>query len=45
MNETLNPLVAIGVGIGIGACAIILLVHLWPLVILGGAAYLIFKGL
>ena len=45
MNETnLNPLVAMGVGIGVGVCGLWILLETWPILILGGAAYLVYKG-
>lgn len=43
MNN-INPLIAIGLGIGIGVCGLWMLIEMWPLIILGGAGYLILKG-
>lgn len=43
MNE--DPRVPLGIGIGIGAAGVWALVELWPLFLLGGAAYLVVKGL
>lgn len=37
--------IPLGIGIGIGICSIWALIELWPVIILGGAAYLIVKGL
>lgn len=42
MNEKQIPL---GVGIGIGVCSVWALIELWPIIVLGGAAYLVVKGL
>jgi len=44
-NNNYHPLFMIGVGAGAGICAIWLLVELWPLLLLGGAAWLAYKGL
>jgi hypothetical protein len=35
----------LGIGIGIGVCSVWALVELWPIIALGGATYLIVKGL
>ena len=40
-----NPLLPIGFGIGIGACSLWAIAELWPLLIIGGAGYLVVKGL
>lgn len=40
-----DPKVPLGIGIGIGAASVWALVELWPLLLLGGAAYLVVKGL
>jgi len=44
-RTTDNPLIPLGLGIGIGICSLWLLIELWPLVILGGAGYLVVKGM
>lgn len=43
-TTTLNPLVALGIGVGAGVCALWALLELWPVLALGGAAYLIYRG-
>jgi len=40
-----NPLVPLGLGIGVGVCSLWLLLEVWPLVVLGGAGYLVYKGM
>lgn len=40
-----NPLVPLGIGIGVGVCSLWLLLEIWPLVVLGGAGYLVYKGM
>lgn len=43
-NKQVNPLVAVGLGIGIGVCTLYALLELWPVLALGGAAYLMYRG-
>ena len=43
MND-INPLIAIGLGIGAGVCGLWVLLEMWPIILLGGAGYLILKG-
>ena len=47
MNKeiTSNPLVPLGLGIGVGICSLWLLLEVWPLLMLGGAGYLVYKGM
>lgn len=40
-----DPKIPLGIGIGIGITSIWALVELWPVLLLGGAAYLVVKGL
>lgn len=42
MSDSRVPL---GIGIGIGVAGVWALVELWPLLLLGGATYLIVKGM
>ena len=44
MKNNTSPLVPLGVGIGIGVCSLWALIELWPVLILGGAAYLCIQG-
>lgn len=41
----IDPKIPLGIGIGIGTAGVWALVELWPLILLGGAAYLVVKGL
>lgn len=43
-QNNLNPLVALGLGVGIGVCGLWVFIETWPLLALGGAAYLVYKG-
>lgn len=45
LNKFDHPLVMLGIGVGAGVCGIWLLIELWPLLLLGGAAWLTYKGL
>jgi len=44
MSKDLNPLVALGLGAGVGVCSLWVLIEVWPVLVLGGAAYLVYKG-
>lgn len=41
----IDPKLALGAGIGIGVSAIYLLVHLWPVILVMGAGWLMVKGI
>lgn len=45
MEQKVSPLIPLGAGIAIGGGALWLLVELFPLIIAGGAAYLVIKGI
>jgi hypothetical protein len=45
MDNKDRDLVTFGLGVGAGVCSIWLLIELWPLVLLGGAGYLVLKGM
>lgn len=43
-TNTYNPFVLLGIGTGIGVCTLWVLVELWPIIALGGVAYIIYQG-
>jgi len=43
-NDNLSPLIPLGVGVAIGGSVLWIAIKIWPAVILGGAAWLIAKG-
>ena len=45
MDNKNKELVTFGLGVGAGICGVWLLVEMLPLIALGGAGYLILKGL
>ncbi|MCW4027473.1 MAG: hypothetical protein NWE76_08330 [Candidatus Bathyarchaeota archaeon] len=43
-KKQVHPLLPLGVGVAIGGSALWLAIELWPVLVLGGAAWLITKG-
>ena len=43
--NAISPLVPLGAGIAIGGIALWALVELWPLIIIGAGAIVLFKGM
>ena len=44
-QQAINPLVPLGIGIGIGVCTLFAAIELLPFLVIGGAGYMIYKGI
>jgi hypothetical protein len=45
MSKAVNPLLPLGIGVGVGILSLYAVIELFPLIALGGAGYLVIKGL
>lgn len=44
-EQTMSPLIPLGIGIGIGVCTLFAAIELFPFLVIGGAGYIVYRGI